>query len=194
VLKETEYNAMSENETSKASELRPIRNMLRQMYRMAEHASMTGALSAGAPDAVEKYNLLIAHLERLGLVAGPLFPPLPEDASFDRVGVASKLLDGYLEGHLEEEENGRQRGFSGGPNIVIGNLPDLKELEKLKDLGKTIREHLPEWLRQGAEEKKATAASEEDKVKAPPTPPTAAPSQPMPSVPTGEPVPFGETR
>jgi hypothetical protein len=162
--------------------------MLRQMYRMAEHASMTGALSAGAPDAVEKYNLLVAHLERLGLVSGPLFPPLPADASFDRVGVASKLLDGYLEGCLEQEDesNARARGFSGGPNIVIGNLPDLKELEKLKDLGKTIREHLPEWLRQGPEEKRPSEASEADTVKAPPT----APEPPSP----GEPVPFGETR
>jgi hypothetical protein len=158
------------------------------MYRMAEHASLTGSLSAGAPDAVEKYNLLIAHLERLSLVSGPLFPPLPADASFDRVGVASKLLDGYLEGVLEdEEENGKHRGFSGGPNIVIGNLPDLKGLEKLKDLegylGKTIREHLPEWLRQSSEEKRA--ASEEDTVKAQAAPSTSGP---------GEPTPFGETR
>jgi hypothetical protein len=153
---------------------------------MAEQASMTGALSAGAPDAVEKYNLIIAHLERLGLVSGPLFPPLPADASFDRVGVASKLLDGYL----EDEDNGKQKGIHGGPNIVIGNLPDLKELEKLKDLGKTIREHLPEWLRQGPEERRPSEASEEDTVKA-----SSAPGQPAPSsAPTGEPSPFGEAR
>jgi hypothetical protein len=111
------------------------------MYQLAEHSSLTGSLTDGGRDVVEKYNLILDHLTAQGIELGPLFPRLPEDASFDRVGVAAKLLDGYL---TEDEDVSRAKHVShGGPHVVIGNVSGLEEL---KDLGKTIRENIAEAL------------------------------------------------
>jgi len=44
----------------------------------------------------------------------------------------------------------------GGPNIIVGSLNGLQGLEELKDLGRTIRESLPEWLREKVGEDKIT--------------------------------------
>jgi hypothetical protein len=101
---------------------------------------MTGALASGAPDAVEKYNLILKHLESKGYDVSILFPPLPEDSSFDRVGVAARLLEGYL---AEDAEDRPGKHGPHGPNVIIGNVAGLEEL---KDLGKTIRENIAEAL------------------------------------------------
>jgi hypothetical protein len=132
---------MSENnEENNRAEIRRIRRLLGQIYRMAEHASLSGALANGAPDAVEKYNLILRHLESKGYDVSVLFPPLPEDSSFDRVGVAARLLEGYL---AEDAEERPGKHTSHGPQVVIGNMSGLEEL---KDLGKTIRENIAEAL------------------------------------------------
>ena len=46
------------------------------------------------------YNLLLTHLGELEVDLGGMFQPLPEAASFDRIGVASRLLRGYLTADL----------------------------------------------------------------------------------------------
>ncbi|MBC8101376.1 MAG: hypothetical protein H7Z41_02150 [Cytophagales bacterium] len=149
---------MSLNDES-MTEVRRIRRMLKQMYRLAEHSSLTGALSGGAVDAVSQYNAILKRLGELAVVSGTLFPVLPEDASFDRLGVASRLLEGYLEEETPETEG---RGAA-GHNIVIGNIGGL---EDLKDLGRMVRENLPEFLR------KRTSSDAPEVPGEPPTPPT----------------------
>ena len=138
-----------------ASEIRRIRRMLKQMYRLAEHASLTGAFSAGATDAVTQYNLILARLAELGAELGILFPPLPQDASFDRLGVASKLLEGYLEEEAPTPPVSAQAGL--GHNIVIGG--NITGLEDLQDIGRMVRENLPDFLRKriGSESQPGTA-------------------------------------
>jgi hypothetical protein len=121
-------------------ELRRIVRLLKKIAEMAEQTSLTGALSGGAIDALERYNLILTNLENKGIDLGGMFPPLPANASFDRVGVAANLLAAYL----KEEEEERSLG---APNIVIGNLGSVSDLEKLKDLGKMIEENFPEWMR-----------------------------------------------
>jgi hypothetical protein len=90
---------------------------------------------------VQQYNRILKRLEELDVASLTLFPPLPDDACFDRLGVASKLLESYV----ADEPGGDGRGVGGGAaNVIIGNIGGLDDL---KDLGRTIRENLPDFLR-----------------------------------------------
>jgi len=133
--------------------------MLKQMHSLATHSSLTGALAAGAVDAVAQYNQILERLTELGIISGNLFRPLPDDATFDRLGVASTLLEGYL---LEEGDGDRSSGNKHG-NVIIGNIGGLDEL---KDLGRIIRDNLPDFIR-----KRAGEGAEEEASAPPPPPP-----------------------
>jgi hypothetical protein len=125
-------------------------------------------------DAVEQYNRILRRLEELKVISPAMFSPLPLDASFDRLGVVSKLMEGYL---AEEVAEPSRENSGGGHKIIIGNsMGDLSGLEELKDLGRVIRENLPDFLRRRTEPP------------VPPTPPTP-PTPPAPPFPRG---PFGE--
>lgn len=166
-------------------ELRRIRRMLKQLYSLAEHSSLTGALAAGAVDAVEQYNRILERLEALGVTSGGLFKPLPEDASFDRLGVASKLLEGYL---AEETVQPERTNSGDSNNVFIGNIGNLDEL---KDLGRVIRENLPDFLKKRGETPAPPAspvppespqASEAPTAPRPTAAPEAAAPIPMPDI------------
>ena len=151
-----------------ARELRRIRRLLKQIGEIAKEASLTGALSEGAADGVERYNLIVRHLEDRGVLSGPFFPPLPTDASFDRVGVACKLLESYLSEETEDKD--KSRGGGGGSVIHIGNLGNVADLDQLRDLGKIIRENLPEFLRDKERREADAAAARADRDAAMPFP------------------------
>jgi hypothetical protein len=132
-----------------ALEIRRIRRMLKQMYGMAESASLTGAFREGAQFAGEQYNAIRSHLLGLGVLsAGPLFPQLTGEMTWGRVAIACRMMEGYL------TEEGPPRG---GEKVI---LDSLNGLEDLKDLGRTIRDNLPEFLHRRAEEARAAAAEE----------------------------------
>lgn len=141
---------MSEN-PNQAVEIRRIRRMLRETARMAKEASLTQTLERGARTSVVQYNHVVQHLEKLGAVPPGFFPPLPEDAAFDAVGVSAAQLAGYLEEDEEVQPRGPHGHGSGSGNgnvhVNIGGLKDLKDLKELKELGQIIREQLPEWMR-----------------------------------------------
>ncbi len=156
---------MSQSETTggrdeTALEIRRMRRILKQMHRVAEHSSLTGALTEGATDAVTQYNLILTHLADRGVLSGiavSLFPPLPPDASFDRLGVASRLLEGYL----EEELTGSAPVGNGQGDIIFSNHAGLQEIQ---DLGRMVRENLPDFLRRrpGGESDAGGAGRPED--------------------------------
>jgi hypothetical protein len=99
-------------------------------------------MSGGKEFAVRSYNSTVQHLTNTGEVPPGLFPPLPEDANLDTVGIASGQLAEYLSAGLPEQEEQKGKGGSmiGGDGFVIN-------LGGLGDVGELIREHLPEWLR-----------------------------------------------
>jgi hypothetical protein len=153
-------------------ELKKARKMLREISSLSEHVSLTrdpGRGSAGAEDAIRAYNDLLTYIQTQGVETMGMFSPLPNDASFDRVGVASRLLRALLDAELEEEES-----IEKSVKVVVGRHGthtshiNTEELGKLKDIGAVIREHLPEWMREAPP--------------APPAPPTppAAPTPPAP--------------
>ena len=126
--------------TNENADLKRLQRLLKEIVKVAEMASMSGAFDGGAADAVEKYNLILSRLVKRGVELDDLFPPLPPDASFDRVGVAAKLLSSFI---VEETHE----GFASAPqingfHIHVENLGKMTDLEGLKKL---IQENLPEW-------------------------------------------------
>src|SRR5687767_3010068 len=130
------------------AELRRIVRMLEKTEQLAENASLTGSLAGGKEYAVRSYNSILKHLIDTGEVPAALFPPLPDDASIDEVGIASAQLAGYLRGGLTQTPSaaGRPSGLLGDGNVFfnVGSLGEIADL---------VRENLPEWLRGKRSEK-----------------------------------------
>src|SRR4029078_11349331 len=95
------------------TELRRVIRMLERTVKMAEGASLTGAMSSGKEFAVRSYNSTVQHLTNTGEVPPGLFAPLPEDANLDAVGIASAQLAEYLSAGLPEAESQAARGPAG---------------------------------------------------------------------------------
>jgi hypothetical protein len=154
---------MSETPTSTSgTETRKLRRLLREITKTSRESSLTGALKKGAPTSIRTYNSVLEHLERAGEVPPGLFPTLDEhEAGVDEVGVAAAQLAGYLDDD-EETTGGPGSGSAGSNNSVIIGLGGLKEVKELKELGRVIRDQLPEWLKgkvSGHEEGEDVAAS-----------------------------------
>ena len=124
-------------------EIRRIRRLLRETVRLAEHASLTGSLDKGGKIAIRQYNHIREHLQDIGAIPDSLFQELDEDeATFDELGIVCGMLEGYL---VEDEETPEAGGKS-SPKVQVG-MVGMKELEDLKEIGKVIRDSLPEFLR-----------------------------------------------
>jgi hypothetical protein len=124
-------------------EIRRIRRLLRETVRLAEHASLTGSLDKGGKIAIRQYNHIREHLQDIGAIPESLFQELDEDeATFDELGIVCGMLEGYL----EEDEEAPETGGKNGGKVQVG-MVGLKELEDLKEIGKVIRESLPDFLR-----------------------------------------------
>jgi len=131
-------------EANNHAELRRVVRMLERTVKMAEGASLTGAMSGGREFAVRSYNSTVEHLTNTGEVPPGLFPPLPEDANLDAVGIASAQLAEYLSAGLPDAEP--QAG--GGPaGRILGDGNVFFNIGGLGEIGELVREHLPEWLR-----------------------------------------------
>jgi hypothetical protein len=133
-------------QNEKAAEVRRLRRLIKDIAELAQHASLTGALQGGASTAARRYNRVVARLEEIGVASPGMFDPLPENTSFDEIGVEATLLAGYL----KDDEGPARAGGGNGPasiNIIGGTLGDLEGLEELKSLGRMIRENLPDWMR-----------------------------------------------
>lgn len=130
------------DESKRRDEIRRLRRLLRGVGELSEHASLSGALSTGAPEAVRHFNRALSRLHDLGVDTGGLFDALPEDAGFDRLGVCARLLSDYL------RDDERERAGA-APSVVIGNLAGLEELEQLGEIGKEVRVRIADAFRAG---------------------------------------------
>ena len=123
-------------------EIRRIRRLLHETVRLAEHASLTGSLDKGSRFAIRQYNHIREHLQDIGAIPDDLFQDLDEnEATFDELGIVCGMLESYL---MDDEEV-----VDAGPthSAKVVGMVGLKELEDLKEIGKVIRESLPEFLR-----------------------------------------------
>lgn len=127
-------------------EIRRIRRLLRETIRLAENASLTGSLNKGGRIAIRQYNHIREHLQEIGAIPEDLFQSLDEEeATFDELGIVCGMLEGYLVDDEEIMNEGK------GPNKVQVGMVGLKELDDLKEIGKVIRESLPNFIQKGAQ-------------------------------------------
>ena len=117
---------MEDTQTKPDPERDQLVRVLGTLYKTAEHASLTGAFRKGSTDAAGYYNRVLARFVERGDVSHALFPSLDEHASFDQVGVAAKLLAGYL--------------FDDSPRRSKEVRLDFDGLSHLGEVGKRIRD------------------------------------------------------
>ncbi len=123
---------MTDEEKKVAEERRKLIGMLKSLYELAEHSTLSGAFKKGAEGAVAHYNRVVERLSALEEIDAEFFPPLEPTATFHEIGVAAKLLRGWLEAASENEESHKAFGFH----------VDLDGLSQLGDMGRKIRD---EW-------------------------------------------------
>lgn len=156
-------------------DIRRIRRLLSETARLSEHASLTGSLEKGSKLGIRQYNAIREHLQEIGAIPEDLFPDLDEDeCGFDELGVATKLLETYLEDEEPEETPRREERKHRHVHIGFGGQGGFVDL---KNLGEIIRTQLPEILWEYRQ--------------TPPTPPT--PPEP-PTPPTPPPPPMSADR
>ncbi len=123
---------MTEDQIKTAAERRKLMGMLKSLYELSEDSTLSGAFKKGAEDGALHYNRIVARLTALDEIPPELFPALdPASATFHQIGVASKLLQGWLRG---DDEAPREHNF--------GFHLDLDGLSHLGDIGRKIRDEL----------------------------------------------------
>ena len=133
-------NPLDEGNPNAASgdEMRRIRGVLKEIVAFAEHASLTGAMSGGARQAVKQCNALVGRLQEITAFPPYLLVTVEEDASLDEVGFAARVLNAYL----EEDAS---------PTTPLHGLAeDLEEIKEMKKMGRWVRaqlEELPDWMK-----------------------------------------------
>jgi hypothetical protein len=121
---------MTDDEKKAAAERRKLIGMLKGLYELSEHATLSGAFKKGAEGAVAHYNRIVARLSALGEIDAEFFPPLEPTDTFHQVGVSARLLRGWLEAGDDEACK------------AFGLRVDLDGLSQLGEVGRKIRD---EW-------------------------------------------------
>ncbi len=144
-------------------EVKRIFRLLRTTARLAEHASLTGALSGGEKRCIRQYNSVLNRLVGAGVVPDGLFDSLEEDAKFGEVAVACSLLAAYLkdefddesdEPSMEETLNQARNRLNRVRNRLRNRVgASVDEGVDLKELGELIRQALPDFLKKELQKK-----------------------------------------
>lgn len=183
------------NDSFNSVETYRIYKMLCELAEMAEHASITGFLKQGKPSAIQRYNAILAHLERIEKIPPGLFLPLSDEASFDELNIEGKLLASYI------KDDAKQARKEDTARDIEDLMNEVRQLSRLKE---TIADAMPELLErkagvkeevlgelQGLRELRASLSDMMPELirgprSAPPTPP-APPAPPTPP-PAGSPT------
>ncbi len=128
-------------------ETKSIARLLAKTTELAEQTGLTGCYENGAGRCVWQYNASVSRLEELGAIPKGFFLPLPSDASFGEVGVASAQLGSYI----DADAGGQETGVTyKGPKYNILNQyggvseEERKELAELQALLRAQRAHPPQ--------------------------------------------------
>jgi hypothetical protein len=118
-------------EKSKRKEIKRIRHILDEIVSLAEDDELRGGLL----NAVKRYNAIVRHLETKELLPAGLFQVVSEEedaVSFHQIGVESRMLSGYLEEIIdEEEEEDSQSKPDFGPVIALAPFLEHGDLKAL---------------------------------------------------------------
>lgn len=177
--------------------IRPLRNMLREIAELAEHASLTGSLEGGEASATRRYNSCLRQLRTAGIVPDGLFEELDEaTTTYGRLGVDARLLASTID--APDERRGRRHRGGDDSNVLMRLAPFVSQ----EDLAKLVRRqldndgaidlnsltHLAPFLDQATLGMLLEAGLEPTPRPAPPAPPSP-PSPPEPPEPAPAPQP-----
>ena len=114
---------------SEQTEISEIISILKELGKIAEHASLSGAFEDGGPSMARKYNSIFRLAESKNYVMQGVFTPLSESASLAEVGIEAKLLASSL------ESRNKKVGASApaDPSLLV-RLAPFVESEDLSDL------------------------------------------------------------
>jgi hypothetical protein len=80
------------------------RKMLKEIYKIASHATMTGALRDGASSLAATYNNIRKNALKNGWINEDFIMELNEDTSMANIGCSAALLRVLLEDEPDEQE------------------------------------------------------------------------------------------
>ena len=126
------------------NELITLKNLLREISKIAEDADITGSLESGVGRAISRYNRVLARLEELGAVTPGLFQPLNLDEGYGSLVVESRLLRSSIDEGNERQRERRERRHreepSGRSTVDPSLLVRLAPFVKSDDLANLVRE------------------------------------------------------
>jgi hypothetical protein len=126
------------------NELITLKNLLREISKIAEDADITGSLESGVGRAISRYNRVLAQLEELGAVSPGLFQPLKPEDGYGALVVESRLLrSSFEEGderRRDRREQRRQEAASGRSSVDPSLLVRLAPFVQSADLANLVRE------------------------------------------------------
>jgi hypothetical protein len=117
-------------EKIKKKEIKRIRHILDEIVSLAEDDELQG----GLPNVVNRYNAIVRHFEGSEVLPAGLFQLLSEEGTvtFHQVAVECRMLSGYLEEIVDEEEEEQSRGRPDfGPVIALAPFLDQSDLKTL---------------------------------------------------------------
>lgn len=119
--------------------LETYRNMLRELAELAEHASLTGAMSSGQNRAVARYNIAVEELAKAGALPAGAALPLPADASFGELAVEARLTLAALPGNKSKHKHKHgHHDEDHDPGLLVRLAPFIDQHE----LGELVKEEL----------------------------------------------------
>lgn len=130
------------------TQLHIFKNLLRELAELAEHASLTGAMSGGEKSAVRRYNQALATLQDEGVVPRGLFAELPADTQYGELAVECKLLLASIKGDDDESDwkskgKRKRRGGDFDYHVLMGLAPFTRG----EDLAKLVEGEIKKGAR-----------------------------------------------
>jgi len=110
--------------------------LLKEIASMSEEASLTGMLSGGSGQVVQRYNTILRHFVSHGQVPEGFFSTLAEDCDYAKIGVESRMLLAFLE---ENGKSGSSKNKSDSSFLVR-----LAPFVDKGDLGELVHRYLLE--------------------------------------------------
>jgi hypothetical protein len=114
----------------KKREIKRIRHMLDEIVSLAEDEELEG----GLPNAVRRYNSIVRHLETAEVLPPGLFQLVSEEqgaVNFHQIAVESRMLSGYLEEVVDEEDEDERTRPDFGPVIALAPFLDKSDLRAM---------------------------------------------------------------
>ena len=108
--------------------------ILREIADICDHVSLTGSLKDGRDAVLTRYNHTLNHLVENGVVDKALFQALPADASFDRIGVESRMLRAAVKQHRAPE--------SSDGDFDINTIQALAPFARGEDIARLIHKYI----------------------------------------------------